>query len=173
MQQFPWDSKFPTSVMRSRFFIHFFCHFFIFFPTFCFFAFIFIVTLSSLSGFITYLHSLFKQYLMMMMLPLQGFYIASKRNRKLIPNIFDFHSFHKWNNATQCSYKNFKFVSEKFLCTNLRMLLELSLFLLLYSISERERERAHSWSHWGNKWKSIGIWPRNPVYLAMQPQNSP
>lgn len=65
----------------------------------------------------------------MMMLPLQGFYIASKRNRKLSPNIFDFHSFHKWNNATQCSYKNFKFVSEKFLCTNLRMLLELFLSL--------------------------------------------
>lgn len=67
----------------------------------------------------------------MMMLPLQGFYIASKRNRKLSPNIFDFHSFHKWNNATQCSYKNFKFVSEKFLCTNLRMLLEFSLSLSL------------------------------------------
>lgn len=86
------------------------------------------------------------------MLPFQGFYIASKRNRKLSPNIFDFHSFHKWNNATQCSYKNFKFVSDKFLCTNLRMLHEfsLSLSLSLYSslfscwsvnVCKRERER--------------------------------
>lgn len=76
--KFPYT---PFPAPSFRFYIHF-----TFFITsyisshFVFFLiYFFIVTLSFLSGLITYL---FKLYLMMMMLPLQCFHIASKRNRK-------------------------------------------------------------------------------------------